>query len=98
MENFLTTSIKFAICDSIFYNKTKEFYLEVIINRLEYSVQTKMEKNGSFTSNFNEKSMFFQTIISYGQNLQNQTKFVSIDREMFKDCEYNNLIILNVKY
>ena len=35
---------------------------------------------------FQQKSTFFQAVISYGQNLQNQIKFISIGRKMFKEC------------
>ena len=54
--------------------------------------------NKTFSQNFDEKSMFFQTAISYSQNLQNQTNFISIDCKMFVDYEYNKKILLNMKY
>ena len=55
-------------------------------------------KNKCFLSNFDEKSMFFQTDISYSQNLRSQTNFISIDCKMFVDYGYNNRILLNMKY
>ena len=45
-----------------------------------------------------KKAVFFQTAISYSQNLQSQTNFISIDCKMFVDYEYNNRILLNMKY
>ena len=42
--------------------------------------------------------MFFQTAISYSQNLQSQTNFIFIDCKMFVDYENNNRILLNMKY
>ena len=67
MENFLTTSIKFAICDSIFYNKTNKFYLKVIINRLEYSVQTEMEKIEVLHQISTKKACFFKRLFHMGK-------------------------------
>ena len=55
-------------------------------------------KNKSFSQNFDEKSMFFQTVISYGKNLQNHAKFTSIERKMFIECWNDKLIIINKKY
>ena len=55
-------------------------------------------KNKCFSPNFDQKSSFFQTAISYSQNLQGQTNFISIDCKMFVDYEYNNKILLNIKY
>ena len=47
---------------------------------------------------FDEKSMLFQTAISYSQNLHSQTNVIFIDCKMFVDYEYNNRKLLNMKY
>ena len=51
-----------------------------------------------FFTKFRPKKQFFQTAISYSQNLQTQTNFIFIDCKMFADYEYNNRILLNMKY
>ena len=55
-------------------------------------------KNGSKTDIFHEKTIFFKPYFLHTKHKHFLLNFTSIDREMFKLYEYNNLVILGQQY